>query len=149
MSTATNNLESFCHSTGLRRHELEQVTADDIHRDEKGRVIVLVRHGKGGKRRYVVALDDTPLIFAEKARERGDTRLFTHIPSNAPTHYWRGEYARELYHRHARPLEQIPREEQYRCRAEKQGTILDRQAMFLVSKNLGHNRLGVVTLYLF
>ena len=71
-----------------------------------------------------------------------------HIPKYAPVHEWRAVYAREFYMRLARPVEEIPRQEQYICRGERAGIIYDKRAMQAVSKMLGHARLDVVTCYL-
>lgn len=142
------DLVAFCLGTGLRRHEVAMLMTCDVYRDASGKVIVHVRQGKGGKERYVEALNDKPLELAERAVAEGRTLIFPHIHSHAPIHAMRGEYARTLYAQLARPLEEIPREERYICRAEKKGTIYDKKAMRIVSLMLGHNRLCVVTNYL-
>ena len=43
-------LAEFCKSCGLRRKELLNLRVSDIYLDDKGRVIVHVRQGKGGKK---------------------------------------------------------------------------------------------------
>lgn len=142
------HLEAFCRACGLRRHEVAKLRPSDVYRSARGNVIVHVRQGKGGKERFVIALDDTPLLLAEQAAARGDKLIFPHIPKYAPVHEWRGAYARELYMRLERPVEEIPRQEQYICRGERAGIIYDKRAMQAVSKMLGHARLDVVTSYL-
>lgn len=95
------DLAAFGKSTGLRRHEMAAVAPEDVWRDEDGRVIVHVAQGKGGKERFVEALDDTPLVLARKAREEGRKRIFESIHKYAPIHEWRAEFARETYRRNA------------------------------------------------
>ena len=141
-------LELFCRACGLRRHEVAQLRPTDVYRSNKGNVIVHVRQGKGGKERFVIALNDLPLELAEQAAARGDKLIFPCIPKYAPVHTWRRAYAQDLYQRLARPVEEIPRQEQYICRGERAGIIYDKRAMQAVSKMLGHSRLDVVTSYL-
>jgi len=141
-------LEAFCRACGLRRHEVAQLHPTDAYRSAKGNVIVHVRQGKGGKERFVIALDDMPLELAEQAAARGDKLIFSYMPKYAPVHTWRRAYAQDLYLRLARPVEEILRQEQYICRGERAGIIYDKRAMQAVSKMLGHSRLDVVTAYL-
>lgn len=143
-----STLELFCGACGLRRHEVAQLRPSDVYRSARGNVIVHVRQGKGGKERFVIALNDLPLELAEQGAARGDKLIFPYIPKYAPVHEWRAVYAREFYMRLARPVEEIPRQEQYICRGERAGIIYDKRAMQAVSKMLGHARLDVVTCYL-
>jgi integrase len=140
----------FCAATGLRRHELLALRGDDIILDKYGNPAILVRQGKGGKRRYVHPLNSFPFQLFLDALNNGarHRKLFDHIPSRIPTHFLRGEFARKLYSQYARPLDQIPPEDQYHCRKDMKDVILDKRAMHRVSKELGHNRICVVTLYL-
>ena len=141
-------LEAFCRACGLRRHEVAQLRRSDVYRSSRGNVIVHVRQGKGGKERFVISLNDIPLELAEQAAARGDKLIFVHMPKYAPVHTWRRAYAQDLYQRLARPVEGIPRQEQYICRGERAGIIYDKRSMQVVSKMLGHSRLDVVTSYL-
>jgi hypothetical protein len=139
-------LMAFGKATGLRRHEMAVVTPEDVWMNEDGRVIIHVARGKGGKERFVEALNDTPLMLARKARDEGEKRVFDSIHKYAPIHEWRAEFARETYRRHARPLEEIPVKERYICRKDKAGEIYDKKAMAISSKMLGHGRLDVIAL---
>lgn len=139
-------LELFCRSCGLRRHEVAKIRPEDVYQDDEGRVIVHVVQGKGGKERYVVALDDTPLRIAEAAA--GKEHIFDKIPKYAPIHEWRAAYAKTLYAGLARSVDDIPPKERYICRAERAGVTYDKKAMAVVSQMLGHARLDVVTNYL-
>lgn len=110
--------------------------------------IIIVRKGKGGKPRYVIALDDSIMKFVEQAKQAGRVRVFSSIPSGAPVHWYRHIFAQRLYDMLARPVQDIPKEDRYVCRAERKGIVYDKKAMHVVSKALGHNRLGVVTWYI-
>lgn len=150
------DLAALCRSCGLRRSEAAALRADDVTRRLDGTVLVRVRSGKGGKARTVTALNDTPARLAEKAAAEGRARVIEHIPSRAPIHAYRAEFAQALYDREARDASALSVKEQYRCRGERRGMVYDRQAMAVVSRQLGHGqnddaeskRLDVVTSYI-
>jgi integrase len=138
----------LCTNTGLRAHEVKLLKVSDIILDKYNNPAIWVQQGKGGKSRYIHPLDSVVFrLFLEKW-QHGEDSLFPSIPAGIPIHFLRGEFARKLYNQYARPLDQIPPEDQYHCRKDMKGVILDRRAMHKVSKELGHNRIGVVTLYL-
>jgi len=142
------DLVKFCLATGLRLCELKRLTIDDIYQRADGKTIVHVRRGKGGRYRHVVALDNHPLLLARSAAQNGQTSVFKSIPHDMDTHYYRREFAQKLYKSVARPIDRVPRSERYYCRLDMRGIILDRTAMLIVSRALGHNRIGVTTTYL-
>ena len=143
------DLVDFCRSCGLRRHEVEQVRPYDVWQDSDGVTIVHVRQGKGGRSRFVPALNDFPLRMAEKAMQNSWKFLFKEIPVRAPIHAYRSEYACSLYHKFARPVVQLARAERYVCRGILSGVVYDRAAMLRVSEALGHSRVNVMTHYLY
>lgn len=117
---------------------------------------LLHRRDKGGKQRL------SPIIGpgAEKVVERMQStppneRVWLHVPSGMDVHGYRADYAGALYKAHARKIEDIPydtvhkgtgrlyQSEVYICRKDERGKILDKRAMMLVSKGLGHNRLDI------
>ena len=69
---------------------------------------------------------------------------------------YRAEYATAIYKSHARPIAEIPydrvnkgtgrryQSQVYTCRKDESGRKLDKAAMLVCSKALGHNRLEVV-----
>lgn len=69
---------------------------------------------------------------------------------------YRAEYATAIYKAHARAIEDIPydrvnrgtgrryQSEVYTCRKDEAGKKLDKAAMLICSKALGHNRISVV-----
>lgn len=134
------DLVAFLRGTGLRRHEAEAVRPCDIH-CSGNRVTVDVINGKGGKRRSVTVLEafsDSVVKYAGSSKKP----LFGRIKSHCDVHGYRGEYAKALYEAHARA--EIPPTDRYFCRGDKKGVVYDRQAMAVVSRNLGHERLSVV-----
>ena len=74
----------------------------------------------------------------------------------ADIHAYRAEYATDIYRKYARPIEEIPydkvnkgtgkryQSEVYSCRKDEAGKKLDKAAMLVCSKALGHNRISVV-----
>lgn len=141
-------LAAFCRSCGLRRKEILMVRVQDIYLDTKGRVIVYVRQGKGGKKREVEALDDYPLRVRDMAIDEGRQYVFANIPTDVPIHVWRKIFAQNVYYLLERPIETLKIAQRYYCRSEMRGQIFDRWAMSEASKRLGHGRLGVMTTYL-
>lgn len=138
------DLEAFSHATGLRRHELAQVTTDDVW-EHDSRVYVRVSSGKGGKQRIVPALDSAPLTIAQKAKDEGKYLIFENkIPKYYPAHEYRARYAKTLYQRLARNVENLQHDEKYICRRDMAGQVFDKQAMMVVSNALGHSRLSVI-----
>jgi len=141
-SEANNaDLVMFCRATGLRRHELAQVTGEDL-RILDGVPYVYVRQGKGGKSRLVPVIRNHEAVTAMMLAA-GSSLVFDNISGHADIHGYRREYAQAVYDANARPLEDLHHEEIYYCRGVKKGTHYDRQALSIVSKALGHNRLSV------
>ena len=82
--------------------------------------------------------------------------MWQHVHQSADIHGYRAEYATAIYKAHARPIDQIPydrvnkgtghryQSQVYTCRKDEAGRKLDKAAMLLCSKALGHNRLEVV-----
>ena len=145
---AHKDLMAFCLSCGLRRHEVLKVRPQDVSVDAQGRAIIHVSQGKGGKARDVSALDDVPLKLAHRASQRGDTYIFLTIPKYSPVHEWRQSYAQRLYASLTVPMEQVPRSQRYVCRRDRARVVYQKKAMAVVSVNLGHSRIDVVTAYL-
>lgn len=71
-------------------------------------------------------------------------------------HGYRGDYATAIYKAHAREIKDIPydrvnrgtgkryQSQVYTCRKDEAGKKLDKAAMLICSKALGHNRISVV-----
>lgn len=56
----------------------------------------------------------------------------------------RADYATKVYQMHARPIETLKHDEIYYCRGDRKGTWLDKNAMLMASKALGHNRISII-----
>ena len=118
----------------------------------------LYTKGKGGRERI------HPIV-GEHAREVVDyilslkdpeEKIWKRVPEHADIHAYRAEYAKKVYEKYARPLEEIPydavhkginqryQSEVYHCRKDGRGKNLDKRAMLYASKALGHNRICVV-----
>lgn len=141
------DLITFCSCTGLRRSELSVLHGNDIAYDQDGNVCIHVKQGKGGKERYVKVIgsphEQEQVLKMLKKADKG--LVFSHIPSHFEPHYYRSVYACQFYKSIAREIETIPENEKYICRKDKAGIVYDRKAMKVVSQNLGHNRVEVIS----
>lgn len=115
------------------------------------------RNDKGGRERYSPIIGDHKEQIVERMRATApDEKVWKHVPGNADIHGYRGEYATSIYKMYARPIEEIPYDRVnkgtgkrfqsgvYTCRKDEKGKKLDKDAMLVASKALGHNRLEVV-----
>lgn len=144
-------LELVCDAFGVRRCEVQRIVPQQVKRRADGSVYLVAVRGKGGKIRDIDAyppLADAAWALAQQAIEEGWSHLVPYKPqSHAPMHQRRGIYAWSVYLLYARPIEDVPYEERYYCRRDMAGIVLDKQAMWIVAKNLGHERLNVVINY--
>lgn len=116
-----------------------------------------VRNGKGGRERLspIVGPDATQII--ERLQNTpSEEKVWQHVHQSADIHGYRAEYATAIYKAHARAIEDIPydrvnrgtgrkyQSEVYTCRKDEAGRKLDKAAMLVCSKALGHNRISVV-----
>lgn len=141
------DLVDLCRATGMRKIEIERMRPEDVQREPDGRVTVHVPLGKGGKSRDIEALTDAPWRLAEAARAEGREFVIDHIPKYAPIHQYRAEYAQTLYDREARDPATLTGHDRYCARGDRAGQWYDRDALLLVSKNLGHHREGILMSY--
>ena len=82
--------------------------------------------------------------------------MWQHVHNSADIHGYRGDYATAIYKAHAREIQDIPydrvnrgtgkryQSQVYTCRKDEAGKKLDKAAMLICSKALGHNRISVV-----
>jgi len=165
-----NNKEfvDFCGATGLRRHEIKNLRPENLGYDEStGKYMLVGIKGKGGR------LRDCPILFQEKIGKAtnaptntnvvegenasighkvierikytpANERVWSKIPSRADIHSYRADYCKSLYELHARSVADIPISDRYYCRKDLKGVIYDKRAMAVVSRALGHNRIGVI-----
>lgn len=118
---------------------------------------VHVKSGKGGRERYspIIGKDIQP-ILNRIMNTPFNKKVFEYVPSNADIHSYRSEYATSIYKEYARDIKEIPIDsinngngvkyasEIYVCRKDEAGKKLDKRAMLICSKALGHNRIEVV-----
>ena len=139
-------LIDFCCSTGLRRHELSALTGNCLRQDEHGNYQIFVEHGKGGKSRLATVVGTGSQIHnvVSLCNKAGDNKVFQSVPNGADIHHYRGLYAERLYKAAARPVSSLQSSEKYFCRGDRKGTVFDKNALRVVSQNLGHNRISIV-----
>ena len=123
----------------------------------KGEYFIHVRNGKGGRERLSPIIgQNTEQIVTRMKNTLPDEKVWQHVHKSADIHSYRGDYATAIYKDFARPIEKIPydrvnrgtgrkyQSEVYTCRKDEAGRKLDKAAMLVCSKALGHNRIEVV-----
>lgn len=116
-----------------------------------------VRNGKGGRERLSPIIGRFAGQIIGRIRETpAEEKVWQYVNTNADIHGYRAEYATTIYKAHARPIQDIPydrvhrgtgrryQSEVYTCRKDEAGKKLDKAAMLVCSKALGHNRISVV-----
>lgn len=118
---------------------------------------VVVRNGKGGRERLspIVGKNAGQIIERLQDTPQGE-KVWQHVHQCADIHAYRSVYATDIYKAHARKIEDIPydrvsrktnrryQSQVYACRKDEAGKRLDKVAMLVCSKALGHNRIDVV-----
>lgn len=112
---------------------------------------------KGGRERITpIAGPDAQQIIRKFKSTAPNEKVWQYVNSNADIHSYRADYATTLYKMYARPINEIPfdqinkgsgrkyQSDVYTCRKDEAGKKLDRRAMLICSKALGHNRIDVV-----
>lgn len=117
---------------------------------------VQVLNGKGGRVRISPIIGPHIDRIVERIiQTQPDHKVWEFVPDAMDVHSYRAEYATALYKNYARDIWDIPagpctidghtyKSSIYSCRKDEVGKKLDRPAMFVTSKALGHNRLCVV-----
>ena len=116
-----------------------------------------VRNGKGGRERMSPIVGKNADKIVERMKDTpAEEKVWQHIHKCADIHSYRAEYATTIYKSHARAIEDIPydavnkgtgkpyQSDVYTCRKDEAGKKLDKSAMLVCSKALGHNRISVV-----
>lgn len=123
----------------------------------EGEYFTFVRNGKGGRERLSPIIGQNIEQIVERFRNTlPEEKVWQHIHKSADIHGYRAEYATAIYRSHARDIKEIPfdrvnrgtgrryQSEVYVCRKDEAGKKLDKSAMLVCSKALGHNRISVV-----
>jgi integrase len=148
----------LCYATGLRRNELKHITPECFSVDKRAGRYGLHLDGKkqptkNGRPRTVYILDEDVEIVREIVSRytRGEL-MFSKIPKKLCVHGIRAMYAVKFYAFLNPDIDSISLSERYandvtlrrlyhrRC----DGRWFDRNAFYIVSKSLGHNRTDVV-----
>lgn len=116
-----------------------------------------VINGKGGRSRLAPIIGPHKNQIIERIRNtKTEDNVWKHVNSNADIHGYRAEYATILYKKIARKINDIPydkihkgtgkryQSEVYHCRKDEKGKKLDKKAMLIASKALGHNRIEII-----
>lgn len=136
-------LVRFCLATGLRKYkELGRLTGSAL-RKQSGEFVLLVE-GKGGYKRLAPILGCGAELVARLCRTAGDRLVFPRLPGELDVHMLRAMYASDIYLKNARDISALSHKEKYFCRSDYQGIVLDRRAMEIASKAIGHKRVGVI-----
>lgn len=145
-SKTEKQLSIFSSATGLRRNEMLNIKSEDLFFKGEKAFLNVTKGTKGGKARIVeicgTSADETKDIVRWIQCQQG--RLFPRLNSNYDNHYYRAVYAQRLYDRYKRKEKDIPPKERYIMRKDRAGEVYDKQAMEVVSRNLGHNRISVI-----
>lgn len=139
-------LARFTSATGLRRKEMTMIKAEDLFFENGQAYLNITRGTKGGKPRIAKVVGKTEEETKEIVKwiQSKEGRLFNKLSSNYDNHYYRATYANRLYNQLKRDIDDIPTQERYVMRKDRAGEVYDKQAMLLVSKALGHNRISVI-----
>lgn len=123
----------------LQRDEVGRCSNLQVaERDENGLVkSVVIAHGKHGKSR-VSEIIPANRSYVTDMMDSGAYSQFFAPTSHVPTQAARRVYAQQLYAYHARPIDELQREEIYCCR-DGSGRVFDRAALEKVSVSLGHS----------
>ncbi len=118
---------------------------------------VHVRNGKGGRERLSPIIGKNAEQIIERIRETpAKEKVWQFVHQCADIHSYRADYATAIYKAQARKIEEIPYDkinrgtgrryqgDVYVCRKDEAGKKLDKAAMLVCSKALGHNRVEVV-----
>ena len=127
-------------ATGIRRESMLKISNKDFIRDVQGNITSLTVKEKGGKIRTIQILDSakneiTKIVNEYAAGKTPNEPLFNKYTKKIDNHAFRAQYARNLY---AQLAEEMGDKKDYQGK-------WDKDILKIVSRNLGHERLTVVT----
>ena len=139
-------LSQFTSATGLRRKEMLQIEAGDLFFKDGMAYLNVNKGTKNGKPRIAeihgVSEAETKMLIEFIQSKKG--RLFPKLSPHYDNHYYRSVYAKRVYDRYARREKDIPKKERYVMRKDRAGEVLDKLAMEITSRMLGHSRINVI-----
>lgn len=154
-----NEINLYREKTSLTDNESKHLAAliDSVKYFQNQEYFIHHQNDKGGRERYspIIGPNKDKIVTRMKMTLPNE-KVWRHVPGNADIHGYRGDYATSIYKMYARPIEEIQfdrinkgtgkkfQSEVYNCRKDEAGKKLDKNAMLLASKALGHNRLEVV-----
>lgn len=137
------------------RRMLEICKETEIY--DKSITYFLYTKEKGGRERLAPIIGpDADRIVERVQRTPAGKRVWNYVNANADIHSYRADYCKDIYRIHERDLDSLPydkvnrgtghhyQSEVYFCRRDEKGRRLDRKAMIVCSKALGHNRIDIV-----
>jgi len=135
----------FCKTTGCRAFEARAAIGDDL-RLIQGEYYLFIPRGKGGKSRLakLYGSKDEIEIVVELCQKAGKEKVLPDFKSAANTHGYRADYAQRVYLANCRDINTLNRHEIMFGRNDMRGRKLDKKALLITSKMLGHNRISVV-----
>ncbi len=148
-------LKSICDRTTKQEKRLSILLDTRVFTHDE-HFFIQIFNGKGGRVRISPITGPHIDRIVERIRQTPeDRKVWEFIPDAMDVHSYRAEYATALYKSYARDVKDIPagpctiagktyRSAIYSCRQDEAGKKLDRSAMFVVSKALGHNRICIV-----
>lgn len=139
----------FCRCTGLRLSELKEIRGTDLVYNEKNEPFLHITKGtKGGKPRtaQIVGSEEEISLVLSLIKKAGNEKIFKRINQHINTHGLRAEYCRRVYDLYARDISTLKHNEIVFCRKDKKGVRYDREALYIASKYLGHNRYSVTNI---
>ncbi|HEU5381969.1 MAG TPA: site-specific integrase [Ktedonobacteraceae bacterium] len=130
----------FCLACGLRREELRDLSVREVtpDPDDAQRLVVFVRHGKGGKHRSVHVFPGREMAVRSQIEGRDpEEHVFRRISGLLDIHSYRRQFAQDLYELLAgKPLPSVD--------GRLDSADLDKDAALAVSRELGHNRIDII-----
>ncbi|MGF7059638.1 site-specific integrase [Brassicibacter mesophilus] len=165
-SDALRNREQldFVRATGISRESIATITPKQAIKNSQGQVIGFNVTEKGGRERNAIVIEQereriTELVNQREQKTGKNIPMFNDVDSNANPHYFRREYAQQLY----TDLRQAMKQERDYYSGMRETFInqanfekaisrysnetikgYERDVLAEVSQNLGHNRIDVV-----
>ena len=142
------DLVEFCKACGLRRAEVKACRGTALvacSESPVGLGINVTSGSKGGRTRVapLYCNQQTAAQIKAMCQAAGGGKIFEKVSGSADIHAYRQQYAERVYTANARPLHTLLQPEKYYCRLDKKGVVYDKCSLQVVSKCLGHNRIGV------